>query len=383
MIGFDLSAEQKQFRDLAHDFAEREMRPAAAHCDEAEEFPWEVLRKAQEVGLLAYCVPEEYGGAGLSSGLTGCIISEELFWGCAGMATAMSGAMLAAYPIMLMGSPEQKARYLPWFTDPRTLRLGAFALTEPGAGSDAASIATTARRDGDAYVLNGRKCFITNGGIADLYVVFATVDRSAGAGGITAFIVEGSWPGIVAGKKERKMGIRASHTGDVVFEDVRVPVENRMGEEGWGFLGAMRFFDHSRPIVASGGVGIARAALEYARDYALQRQQFGRPIAKFQAISFLLAEMATDVEAARLLTWEAAWLGDQDQPCTKEASMAKSFAGRTAMRVTTDAVQILGGYGYMRDYPVEKWMRDAKVIQIYEGTEQIQKLVVSRLMLEE
>jgi len=382
MIDFRLTDEQKQFRDLAHTFAEREMRPVAPHYDEAEEFPWEVLRKAQKVGLLAYSIPEEYGGVGISSAVTGCLIAEELFWGCAGMATAASGTMLAGFPIMLMGNESQKARYLPWFTDPETLRLGAFALTEPGSGSDAASISTTARREGDAYVLNGRKCFITNGGIADLYIVFATVDKSAGAGGITAFVVEGNAPGIVAGKKEKKMGIRASHTGDVAFEEVRVPVENRLGDEGWGFMGAMQFFDHSRPVVAAAGVGIARAAMEYARDYSLQRQQFGRPIGKFQAISFLLADMATEIDAARLLVWHAAWLADQGLPCTKEASMAKSFAGRTAMRVTTDAVQVLGGYGYMRDYPVEKWLRDAKITQIYEGTEQIQKLVISRFMLE-
>jgi alkylation response protein AidB-like acyl-CoA dehydrogenase len=382
MINFQLSDEQKDFRALAHTFAEREMRPAAAEHDEAETFAWGVLRKAQQVGLMSYFIPEEYGGAGVTSHLTACIISEELFWGCAGMSTAMMGSFLAGHPILLTGTEDQKARFLPRFTDPGQVRLGAFALTEPGAGSDAASIITTARRDGDAYLLNGRKCFITNGGIADVYVVLATVDRSAGVKGITAFVVPGDAPGLTAGKKERKMGIRASHTGDVLFEDVRVPVGDRLGGEGEGFSGAMRFFDHSRSVVASAAVGIARAALEYARDYALQRQQFGRPIARQEAVAFMLAEMATAIDAARLLTWRAAWLADAGLSCTHEAAMAKSFAGQTAMRATTDAVQILGGYGYMRDLPVEKWMRDAKVMQIYEGTEQIQQLIIARHLLE-
>ncbi len=381
MITFTLNDEQKDFRDLAHTFAEREMRPAAAEHDEAERIAWDVLRKAQQVGLMSYFIPEEYGGAGVTSQVTACIISEELFWGCAGMATAMMGSFLAGHPILLNGTDEQKTRFLTRFTDPGQVRLGAFALTEPGAGSDAASIITSARREGDAYRLNGRKCFITNGGIADVYVVMATVDRAAGARGITAFIVPGDAPGLTAGKKERKMGIRASHTGDVLFENVRVPVEDRLGSEGEGFAGAMRFFDHSRSIVASAAVGIARAAMEYARDYALQRQQFGRPIARQEAVAFMLAEMATSIDAARLLTWRAAALADAGQECTHEAAMAKAFAGHTAMQVTTDAVQILGGYGYMRDLPVEKWMRDAKVMQIYEGTEQIQQLIIARHLL--
>ena len=380
MIGFQLTDEQEHVRQLARRFAEREIRPVAAEYDESDELPWPVLRKAAQVGLLSYQYPEEYGGGDVSNVLTSCLVIEELAWGCLGIATAISGAGLAAVPIMLCGTDEQKARYIPWFCDPNEVRLGAFALTEPEAGSDAASIRTTAVRDGDHYVLNGQKRFITHGGVADLYAIFATVDPNLGHQGITAFIVEKDFPGLSAGKKEDKMGMRACHTGDVILEDVRVPVENRLGEEGQGFVIAMKSFEHTRPIVATCAVGVARAAYEYAFQYAQERVQFGKPIMAKQAIRFMLADMATEIDAARLLTWRAAWRADQELPCNVQASMAKVFAADMAMRATTDAVQVLGGYGYMREYPVEKWMRDAKILQIVEGTSQIQKVIISQML---
>jgi len=380
MVDFELTEEQAQIRQLAHKFAEQEIRPLATQYDESEETPWDVMQKATKLGLISYPYPEEYGGGGVTSVLTSCQVAEELAWGCLGIATAMIGAGLAAVPIMLAGSQEQKAHYIPWFCDADKVRLGAFALTEPEAGSDAASISTVAVRQGDHYVLNGQKRFITHGGIADLYVIFATVDRSQGYRGITAFIVEANTPGLSAGKKEKKMGMRACHTGDVILQDVQVPVENRLGEEGKGFYIAMQCFEHTRPTVAACAVGVARAAYEYGMDYAKQRVQFGKPILAKQAIRFMLADMLTEIDAARLLTWRAAWMADRGQPSNIQASMAKAYAADMAMRVTTDAVQILGGYGYMREYPVEKWMRDAKILQIVEGTSQIQRVVISQML---
>ncbi len=380
MIDFRLTEEQEQIRQLAHKFAEREIRPSAAEYDEREDTPWPVLEKAAEIGLTSYPYPEEFGGGGMGSVLTACLVMEELAWGCLGIGSAILGCGLAAVPVQLCGSEEQKRRYLPWFTNRDKLRIGAFALTEPEAGSDAASIRTRAVRDGDHYVLDGQKRFITHGGIADLYVVFATLDPSRGHSGITAFIVEASTPGVSAGKKERKMGMRASHTGDVILEGVRVPQENRIAGEGEGFGVAMKSFERTRPLVAASAVGVARAAYEYALDYARQRVQFGKPILAKQAIRFLLADMATEIDAARLLTWRAAWLADQGLPCNGPASMAKAYAADMAMRATTDAVQVLGGYGAMRDYPVEKWMRDAKILQIVEGTSQIQRVVISQML---
>ena len=380
MIGFRLTDEQERMRQLAHRFAEREMRPVAAEYDVSDETPWSVLQKAAQVGLTSYQYPEEYGGGGVDSILTSCIVAEELAWGCLGIGTAIIGAGLAAVPISIAGSDEQKARYLPRFCGGEQVRLGAFALTEPDAGSDAASLRTTAVRSGDHYVLNGQKRFITHGGIADLYALFATIDPSLGHAGITAFIIEKGTPGLSAGKKEDKMGMRACHTGDVILENVQVPVENRLGEEGEGFVIAMKSFEHTRPVVAACAVGVARAAYEYAFQYAQERVQFGKPIIAKQAIRFMLADMATEIDAARLLTWRAAWRADQGLLCNVQASMAKAFAADAAMRITTDAVQILGGYGYMREYPVEKWMRDAKILQIVEGTSQIQKVIVSQMM---
>lgn len=378
-VHFDLSDEQKQFQELAHLFADNEIRPVAPHYDENEEFPWDLMKKANELGLMTYMFPEEFGGAGVTSAVTDCIVTEELAWGCAGVATALGGTGLCATPILIAGSPTQKAKYLTRFTDPRKLTLGAYAITEPNAGSDVAAMKTTARKVDGGYVLNGTKHFITNGGLADVYTVFATVDPARRADGICAFIVEKEM-GVKAGKKERKMGIRASHTAQIHLEDVFVPEENLLGDEGDGFLVAMRTFEHTRPLVASMAVGVARAAFEYALDYSQQREQFGKPIARLQAIGFMLADMATEIDAARLLTWRSAWMLDQGLPVNKEASMAKRFAADTAMKVTTDAVQVLGGVGYMRDYPVEKWMRDAKIMQIYEGTSQIQRVVISRML---
>ena len=384
MIGFDLTEEQQRMQEMAHEFAEKEMRPVAAHYDETEEFPWPVMRKANDVGLLTYALPEEYGGAGVISQVTNCLVQEELFWGCAGIATSMGAIMLGALPILISGTEEQKKKYLGMLTESRpdgNPRLGAFALTEPDAGSDAASLKTSAKKVKGGYVLNGTKHFITNGGIADVYTVFATHDPSQGADGIDCFIVEGAWEGVKPGKKEKKMGIRASHTAQVHFENVFVPAENMLGAESEGFFVAMQVLDKSRPMVATGAVGIARAAFEAALAYSLERKQFGRAIAKQQAIGFMLADMATKIDAARLLCHRSAWLLDQDLPSMKESSMAKSFAPDVAMEVTTDAVQIFGGVGYTREYPVEKWMRDAKIMQIFEGTTQIQKLVISRSLI--
>jgi len=378
MVDFSLTDEQRQFRGLARKFAEQTVRPIAAEADEREEVPWETLEKAHRIGLTNYYLPEDCGGGGVTSLLTKLLVDEELFWGCAGVGSILGATALCATPILLAGTEEQKRRYLSRFCDPGKVALGAFALTEPSAGSDLGGMTTRARRTRDGYVLNGQKIFITNGGIADIYVVFATVDASLKTKGITAFIVEKDWPGLMAGKKEKKLGLRASHTAALAFENVEVPLEDRLGAEGEGFQVAMRTFDITRTHVAIGSVGLARAAYEYALGYAQAREQFGAVIASFQAIAFMLADMATKIDAARLLAWRAAWLKDQGKLFTKEASMAKAFAADASMQVATDAVQILGGYGYMREYPVEKWMRDAKIMQIYEGTAQIQRLVIAR-----
>jgi alkylation response protein AidB-like acyl-CoA dehydrogenase len=378
-IDFTLSDEQSEIQALAHTFAEQEIRPVAAELDEGEEFPWDLVKKAGELGLTTFAFPEELGGLGITDELTNCIITEELAWGCAGVATVLGGTHLASIPILLAGTDEQKQRLL----KPIVQRNGlcAMALTEPDAGSDVAAMTTTARREGDHYILNGAKRFITNGGIADLYVIFATVDRALGHRGVTAFITPGDTPGLSGGKKEKKLGIRCSHTGEVLLDDVRVPVENRLGAEGSGFKLAMTMLDRSRPMVAAIALGIGRAAYEYARDYGKERVQFGKPIAANQAIQFLLADMATKVQAARLMTWWSAKVTETGRPFLYESSMAKNFASDVAMEVATDAVQIFGGYGYIREYPVEKLFRDAKITQIYEGTNQIQKIVVAQQIL--
>lgn len=375
MLGFDPTPEQVALREMAHKFAANEIRPHAAEWDRDGAFPLELFRKAFDLGLMTGFIPEILGGQGLTI-LDNCILEEEISWGCSGVATSMNANGLALGPILLAGTEEQKRAFVqPYATE---FRFASFCLTEPGAGSDPGGIATTARRDGDGYVLNGRKCFITNGAHASQYTVFASTDRSLGHRGLSAFVVPRETPGVSTGKKEDKMGQRASETSDVLFEDVRVPEAARIGAEGEGFKIAMRTIDYARAGVAAMAVGVARAAYEHAADYSRQRVQFGQPIAMNQAIYFLLADMAIDIEAARLLTWKAAWLADQGKRNTKESSFAKAFAADLAMRVTTDAVQIFGGYGYMKDYPVEKLMRDAKLLQIFEGTSQIQRMVVAK-----
>lgn len=375
MISFELTEELKALQDMAHSFAEKEMRPKAALYDREEKFPEEVMQKAFEAGFLTCNVPVEYGGGGLSD-LEVAIISEELAWGCAGMYTTMMANSLAFTPIILFGSEEQKQKFLTPFT--RKMAFASYCLTEREAGSDTSAIKTIARKDGSDYVINGSKCFITNGGVASLYVVFANAAPEKGARGITAFLVPRETPGVTIGKIEDKMGHRASNTAEIFFEDVRVPAENIIARVGQGFLIAMRTFDRTRSAVGAAGVGLARAALEYAVDYAKTRVQFGQPIATFQAIAFKIAQMAMEIEAARLLVWKAAWMVDKGLPCGLNSAMAKCFGSDLAMWASLEALQILGGYGYMKDYPVEKLVRDAKLLQIYEGTNEIQRLVISR-----
>jgi acyl-CoA dehydrogenase len=375
VVNFDPTPEQEALREMARKFAGNEIRPHATEWDRDGVFPLELFRKAFDLGLMTGFIPEIYGGQGLTM-LDTCILEEEISWGCSGVAASMNANALALGPILLAGTGEQKRDFVQPFA--AEFRFASFCLTEPGAGSDAGGVATTARRDGGGYVLNGRKCFITNGVHASQYTVFASTDRSRGHRGLSAFIVPRETPGVSPGKKEDKMGQRASETSDVLFEDVRVPEANRLGAEGEGFKIAMRTLDYARAAVAAMAVGVARAAYEHAAEYGRQRVQFGQPIAMNQAIYFLLADMATDIEAARLLTWKAAWLADQGRRNTKEASFAKAFAADLAMRAATDAVQIFGGYGYMKDYPVEKLMRDAKLLQIFEGTSQIQRMVIAK-----
>jgi alkylation response protein AidB-like acyl-CoA dehydrogenase len=376
MISFQLTEEQEQLRERAYQFAHQDIRPVAADYDASAELPWPIIERAMTQRLVTYKYPEAYGGDGIDSLLTACLVTEELAWGCAGITNSLMGCDAAALPILLGGTDAQKDRFVPRLCHDQHMRFGAFAIAEPDAGSDIAALRTSAVRDGDAYMLNGYKRYITHGAIADLYIVFATIE----AIGITAFIVEGTTPGLTIGKQAAKMGMRASHVSDIVLENVRVPAKNRLGEEGQGFYMAMKYFEHNRPVVSALAVGLARAAYEYARDYARQRVQFGKPIIANQAISFMLSDMATEIEAARLLVWQAAWRIDQGLSATVPASMAKAFASDMAMRVTTNAVQILGGHGVMQDYPVEKWMRDAKMLQIVEGTSQIQRMIISQLL---
>jgi acyl-CoA dehydrogenase len=375
VIDFSLNDEQKALQEMAHEFAEKEMRPNAAEYDKGEKFPWDIMQKAFEVGLITCEIPEEYGGGGLSH-LDTVILSEELAWGCAGMYTTIMASSLAFTPIILFGSDEQKKNFLVPFT--RKASLAAFCLTEREAGSDAGSLRTKAIRVGDDYVINGSKCFITNGGVAELYVVFALTDPEKGARGMSAIVVPRETPGLVIGKEEDKMGHRASNTCELFFEDMKVPASNLLGREGLGFVVAMKTLDKTRAPVGAGGVGVARAALEYAVDYARTREQFGKPIALFQDIAFKIAQMSAEINAARFLVWNAAWRLDQGLSVGKESAMAKFFASDVAMSTTNTALEIFGGYGYMKDYPMEKLMRDAKLLQIYEGTNSIQRMVVSR-----
>jgi acyl-CoA dehydrogenase len=374
-VSFALTDEQVALRDLAHEFAEKEIRPKAAEYDERSTHPADIIEKAHEVGLMNPHIPEEYGGVGLSI-FDGMLIGEELSWGCSGIAVSIVANMLGSAPIVLAGTDEQKRTWLPPLVE--SPLLCSFALTEPNAGSDVSGIQTTAVRQEDEYVLNGSKMFITNAGHAAWIVVFASTDKSQGHRGLSAFVVPTELAGVTVEKHLDKMGQRATDTSAVAFQDVRVPVENRLGQEGEGFKIAMRTLDHTRPGTAAGAVGVARAAYEYSVEYSRQRVQFGQPIAMNQGVNFLIADMAAEIEAARLLTWQAAWLLDQGKRATLQSSFAKRFASDTAMKVTTDAVQIFGGYGYIKEYPVEKLMRDAKLFQIYEGTSQIQRLVIAR-----
>lgn len=375
MISFSLTEEQEALQAMAREFAEKEMKPKAAKYDEGHEFPEEVMKKAFEVGFLTCKIPKEYGGEGLSE-IDTVIISEELAGGCAGMYTTMMVNALAYTPIILFGTDEQKKKFLTPHTE--KMSFASFCLTEREAGSDAGALKTTAKKVGSEYVINGSKCFISNAGIASLYVVFANSNPDKGMRGISAFIVPRETPGLTIGKVEDKMGQRASNTTELFFEDVKVPEENLLGKEGIGFLIAMKTLDKTRAPVGAAGVGVARAALQYAIEYAKTRIQFGKPIALFQHIAFQIAQMAMEINAARHLVWHAAWLLDEGKPCGKESAMAKSYGSDVAMRVTTEALQILGGYGYMKDYPMEKLMRDAKLLQIYEGTNEVQRMVISR-----
>ena len=372
---FALTEEQKALRDLARDFAEKEIRPKAAEYDEHSTHPVDIIEQAHGVGLMNPHVPEEYGGAGLSS-FDGMLMGEELSWGCAGIAVSIVANSLGAGPVILAGNDEQKAEWLPPLLESPI--LCSFGLSEPNAGSDVSGIQTTAVRDGDDYLINGSKMFITNAGHAAWIVVFASTDKSQGHKGLSAFVVPTDLEGVTVEKHLDKMGQRATDTSAIAFQDVRVPAKNLLGEEGEGFKIAMRTLDHTRPGTASGAVGVARAAYEYAVEYSRTRVQFGQPIAMNQGVNFLIADMATEIEAARLLTWQAAWLFDQGKRATLQSSFEKRFASDTAMKVTTDSVQIFGGYGYIKEYPVEKLMRDAKLFQIYEGTSQIQRLVIAR-----
>lgn len=375
MIDFSLTEEQKALQEMAREFALKEMRPNAAKYDKGDEFSEDVMQKAFQAGFLTCTIPAEYDGGGLSD-IDTVIISEELAAGCAGMYTTMMVNALAYTPIILFGTDEQKKKFL----TPQTQKMSfaSFCLTEREAGSDAGAQKTRAKRVGDEYIINGSKCFISNGGIASLYVVFALTDPEKGARGMSAFIVPRETPGITIGKEEDKMGHRASNTVELFFEEVKVPAENLLAKEGMGFIIAMKTLDRTRAPVGAAGVGVARTALEHAIEYAKTRKQFGKPIALFQNNAFKIAQMAMEINAARHLVWHAAWLLDEGKPCGKESAMAKTFGSDVAMRVTNEALQILGGYGYMKDYPMEKLMRDAKLLQIYEGTNEIQRLIISR-----
>jgi acyl-CoA dehydrogenase len=375
MIDFSLSEEQKQLRDLSHEFAEKEIVPHAARLDETAEYPHEICRKAWELGLMNSHVPEAYGGLGLGV-LEGCLIAEETAWGCTGISTAMEANTLAECPVIVAGNEDQKKKWLTPMIE--ECLFAAYCVTEPGAGSDVQAIRTTAKRQGEEYVLNGTKMWITNGGVATWYFVLAYTDPSQGYRGMSAFVVPRELPGVVLGKKENNMGQRCSDTRAVSFEDVKVPAANRLGEEGAGWKVAMAAFDHSRPVVASAAVGLARSAYEHSVRYAKERKTFGVPIYKHQGVGFMIADMACAVEAARLLVWQAGWTIDQGRRNTQQAAYAKLFAADTAVKVATDAVQVFGGYGFNKEYPVEKLYRDAKIYQIYEGTSQIQRVIISR-----
>ncbi len=376
-MNFQLTEEHEQLREMIRDFAMNEVAPTAAERDENEEFDRAIFDKMGELGLTGIPWPEEYGGAGFDY-LAYVIAVEELSRVCASTGVTLSAhTSLAGWPLYKFGTEEQKQKYLRPMAEGK--HIGAYGLTEPGSGSDAGGMKTYAKRDGDDYILNGSKIFITNGGVADTYIVFAVTDPEA-KNGTSAFIVEAGYEGFSVGKKEKKLGIRSSPTTEITFDNCRVPKENLLGAEGEGFKIAMTTLDGGRNGIAAQAVGIAQGALDAAVDYAKERVQFGKPITANQGVSFKLADMATQIEASRLLTYQAAWLESNNLPYGKASAMAKLMAGDTAMSVTTEAVQVFGGYGYTKDYPVERFMRDAKITQIYEGTQEIQRLVISRML---
>ena len=374
-----ISDEQRMVMELARSIAREKIAPVAAHHDETETYPEEPMRLLAQQGLMGIWLPEAYGGSDMGA-LAVALVAEEIAWACAATATNWGATPLGGYPILLAGTEAQKRRYLPRIAAGEM--LAAYSLSEPDAGSDAASLRTTAVRRGDRYVLNGTKLWCSNGSHAGVITLFATVDPSKGPKGITAFLVEPGFPGFAVGKQERKMGIRASPTVALHLQDCEVPVENRLGEEGEGFRIAMRTLDYTRPMTGATAVGVGQAALDAATAYAKERRQFGKPIAAFQGLQFMLADMAMQVHGARLMVHHVASLVDRGVPGTVlEASMAKCFAADAAMKVATDAVQVFGGVGYTREFPVERFMRDAKIMQIYEGTNQIQRLVIARELL--
>ena len=374
-MDFGLDDDLLTLQETARRFADEEIIPVAAQYDVSGEFPMEIMRKAWELGLSHTFIPEEHGGVGLSI-LGSCIAVEEVSRGCSGMTTSLISNDLGLTPILVGGSEDQIREWLAPCSE--EFKVFAFCLSEPGAGSDVAGLQLHAEKDGDDYVLNGTKAWITNGGVADLYTVFATLDRSTRHAGICAFVLPRDTPGLTPGKKEDKMGQRASDTCVIHFDNVRVPSSQLLGAEGQGFKIAMATLDRTRPLIGALATGIARRALEESLAYAAERKAFGQPIGEFQAVQFMLADMAKDIEAGRLLTHQSAWMLDQGRPASKQSSMAKCFATDSAMRATVDAVQIFGGNGYTKEYPVEKLMRDAKLMQIYEGTNQIQRIVIAR-----
>lgn len=380
-MDYFLTEDQLEMQEIARRIAQERMKPVSEQYDKDGTFPWDIVEVMRQSDLFAILVPEEYDGiSGMVMDLA--VVTEELCTVDAGISLAFGATGLGMYPILLAGSEEQKQKYLPQIAAGE--QLAAFALTEANAGSDASAIETTARKDGDHYILNGTKQWITNGGEAGIYTVFAMTDRSRGARGASCFIVEKDTPGFSFGKKEDKMGIRASSTRELIFEDCRIPKENLVGREGTGFITAMKVFDKSRPMVGAQAIGVARGAFEAAARYSKERRQFGQPISSFQAVQFMLADMATQIEAARALVFQTARMIDSGaRRYAKESAMCKYYASDVAMKVTVDAVQILGGYGYMKEYPVEKMMRDAKILQIYEGTNQIQRGIVASNLLKE
>lgn len=379
MMNFSYTEEQQELIRVVRELVAKEIAPYAAEMDETEKFHDGLMEKLAAQGLFSVVIPEEYGGAGLDA-LTISALYEEIGKGCAGVATTVAANALASYPVIIAGTEAQKKKYFDVLAEGN---LAAFALTEPGTGSDAGSVSTRAVKteDGKGYVLNGTKCFITNGALAEMFVVFANTRKTGGIRGLTAFIVRKGTPGFTVGKAENKMGIRSSNTTELIFQDCFVPAEDRLGREGQGFRIAMNTLDAARPLVGAVSVGIAEAAFRTCSEYAKVRVQFGKPIASFEMVQSMIADMAIEIEAARMMVQKACWMKDQGLDFSRQAAMSKCYASDVAMRVTTNAVQVMGGYGYIKEYPVEKYMRDAKIMQIYEGTNQIQRLVIANKSL--